>query len=55
MLKIPGTEVPRATNAIALTESFRLMKHPRCPATSPMKAVQPPMADMDITNVGYPL
>ena len=26
---IPGTEVPRATKAIALTESFKLMKQPK--------------------------
>ena len=53
-LKIPGTEVPRATKAMALTESFRLIKQPKCPATSPMIAVQAPIADMDTTNVGYP-
>ena len=51
---IPGTLVPRATNAMALTPSLRLMKQPRWPATSPMMAVQPPMKKMAMTNVGYP-
>ena len=51
---IPGTLVPRATNAMALTPSLRLMKQPRWPATSPMTAVQPPMKKMAMTNVGYP-
>ena len=30
------------------------MKQPRWPATSPMTAVQIPIAPMAITNVGYP-
>jgi len=51
----PGTLVPKATNAIALTQSLRLMKQPRCPATSPIMAVQPPMKKMAMTKVGYPL
>ena len=50
----PGTLVPNATKAIALTESFRKMKHPRWPATSPIKAVQAPIAEMEITKQGYP-
>ena len=53
-LTAPGTLVPRATNAMALTQSFRLMKHPRWPATSPIIAVQPPMKKMEMTKVGYP-
>ena len=52
---VPGTLVPRATNAIALTPSLRLMKQPRWPATSPMTAVQAPMKQIDTTNVMYPL
>jgi len=50
--KVSGTEVPRATNAIAFTQSFRLIKHPRCPATSPIKAVQAPMKTIETTKVG---
>ena len=52
---VPGTEVPRATKAMALTESFRKMKQPKWPATSPMTAVQTPMKAMEITKQGYPL
>ena len=48
---LPGTEVPRATKAMALTESLRKMKQPKWPATSPMMAVQNPIAPMDATNV----
>ena len=51
---IPGTLVPRATKAMALTESLRKMKHPRCPATSPMTAVTRPIIRMDKTKVKYP-
>ena len=47
--------MPRATNAIALTPSLRLMKQPRWPATSPMTAVQAPMKAIEMTNVKYPL
>ena len=46
--------MPRATKAIALTPSLRLMKQPRWPAISPMMAVLPPMKRMAMTNVGYP-
>ena len=52
---VPGTLVPRATNAIALTPSLRLMKQPRWPAISPIIAVLPPMKRIDMTKVGYPL
>ena len=51
---VPGTLVPRATKAMALTVSFKWIKQPRCPATSPIMAVTRPMKKMDITNVGYP-
>ena len=40
---VPGTDVPRATNAMALTESFKQMKQPNCAATSPMTAVHTPI------------
>lgn len=49
---LPGTEVPKATKAIALTESLRKMKHPRWLAMSPMTAVLPPINRMEITKVG---
>ena len=49
--KLPGTEVPRATKAMALTESLRKMKQPKWPATSPMTAVVSPIIAMDTTNV----
>ena len=52
---IPGTEVPRATKAIALTESFKLMKQPKWPATSPITAVQAPMKTKEMKKQGYPL
>ena len=48
---LPGTLVPKATNAIALTPSLRLMKQPRCPAISPIIAVQAPMKRIETTNV----
>ena len=49
---LPGTLVPSATKAMALTESFKKMKQPRCPAMSPMSAVLPPIMRMLITKVG---
>jgi len=52
LLCVPGTEVPRATKAMALTESLRKMKHPKCPATSPMTAVHTPIMAMEITKQG---
>lgn len=51
---IPGTDVPRATKAMALTVSLRKMKQPRWLATSPMTAVQTPIMAMAITKQGYP-
>ena len=49
---VPGTEVPKATKAIALTESLRKIKQPKWPATSPMTAVQRPIIAMEITKQG---
>ena len=49
---LPGTLVPRATKAIALTPSFKFMKQPRWPATSPMTAVFAPIAKILTTKVG---
>ena len=50
--KVPGTDVPRATKAIALTESLRKMKQPKWPATSPITAVQAPMKKIEMTKQG---
>ena len=49
---VPGTEVPKATKAIALTESLRKIKQPKWPATSPMTAVHRPIIAMEITKQG---
>ena len=54
-ISVPGTEVPRATKAMAFTESLRKMKQPKCPATSPMTAVHRPIIAIEITKQGYPL
>lgn len=53
-LKLPGTEVPKATKAIALTVSFKKMKHPKWEATSPITAVIRPIVKMDTVKVMYP-
>ena len=55
ILRVPGTEVPNATNAMALTESLRQMKQPNCAATSPMTAVQRPIMTIEKNKQGYPL
>ena len=54
-ISVPGTEVPRATKAMAFTESLRKMKQPKWPATSPMTAVQTPIMQIETTKHGYPL
>ena len=51
---LPGTEVPKATKAIALTVSLRKMKHPKWEATSPITAVIIPMVKMETVKVIYP-
>lgn len=53
-LDLPGTEVPKATKAIALTVSFKKMKHPKWEAISPITAVIRPIVRMDTVNVIYP-
>ena len=52
LLDVPGTLVPSATKAMALTESFKKMKHPKWLATSPMTAVQTPIMAMEMTKQG---
>lgn len=51
---LPGTEVPKATKAMAFTVSFRNMKHPKWEATSPITAVIRPIIKMERANVIYP-
>lgn len=50
----PGTEVPRATNTTAVTESFRPMVHPKWDARSPVTAVNTPMSTMDTKKQAQP-
>ena len=52
---LPGTDVPSATKAIALTESFKRIKQPSWAATSPMTAVQMPIIAIEQTKQRYPL
>ena len=44
--------MPSATKAMAFTQSFRFIKQPRWPATSPITAVHKPMNKIEMTNVG---
>ena len=46
--------MPKATKAIALTVSFKKMKHPKWEATSPITAVIRPIVRMDTVKVIYP-
>jgi len=48
---LPGTLVPNATKAIAVTESFKPIVHPKCDAISPMNAVKIPITRMETTKV----
>ena len=51
---LPGTLVPSATNAMAVTASFKPTVHPKCEAKSPITAVRTPIPNMETTNVTYP-
>lgn len=55
MFHIPGTDVPRATKAMAVTVSFRPTVHPRCDARSPMTAVSAPIPMIANTKHNQPL
>lgn len=50
----PGTEVPRATNTTAVTESLRPMVQPKWEARSPVTAVRTPMREMDTKKQAQP-
>lgn len=50
----PGTDVPKATNTTAVTESFRPIVQPKCDARSPVTAVRTPMSDMDTMKQAQP-
>lgn len=50
----PGTEVPRATNTTAVTESLRPMVQPKWEAKSPVTAVRTPMREMDTKKQAQP-
>ena len=52
---VPGTEVPRATKAMAVTVSLRPIVQPKWEAKSPINAVRRPIPRIEITKVGYPL
>lgn len=50
----PGTEVPRATNTTAVTESLRPTVQPKWEAKSPVTAVRTPMREMDTKKQAQP-
>lgn len=50
----PGTEVPRATNTTAVTESLRPMVQPKCEARSPVTAVRMPTREIDTKKQAQP-
>ena len=50
----PGTEVPRATNTTAVTESLRPTVQPKCEAKSPVTAVRTPIREMDTKKQAQP-
>jgi len=47
---LPGTLVPRATKATAVTASLRPTVQPKWDATSPMMAVRQPIPHIEITK-----
>ena len=55
IVHVPGTDVPRATNTTAVTESLSPTVQPKWEARSPMKAVSRPMPEMDTTKQAQPL
>lgn len=50
----PGTEVPRATNTTAVTESLRPTVQPKCEARSPVTAVRTPMREIETKKQAQP-
>ncbi len=51
---LPGTLVPSATKAMAVTESLSPTEQPKAEATSPMTAVRIPIHTIDITKQSQP-
>lgn len=51
---LPGTLVPSATKAMAVTESFSPTEQPKEEATSPITAVSTPIQTIDITKQSQP-
>ena len=51
---LPGTLVPRATNEIAVIESFSPTVQPKADARSPMNAVSTPIIPMDTQKQAQP-
>lgn len=52
--KVSGTDVPRATNVIAVTAGGILKTHPKSSATSPTIAVIPPTIARAMKKAGQP-
>jgi len=51
---LPGTLVPNATNASAVTASFNPIVHPKCEAKSPIIAVKTPIIVIESTKQTQP-
>jgi len=54
LANVSGRLVPRATNEIAVTASFRPIVQPKLDARSPMKAVSTPIPDIDTVKQAQP-
>jgi len=54
LANVSGSDVPRATRVMAVTELGSPITQPSKPATSPTIAVTPPMKHKAIMNEGYP-
>jgi len=51
---LPGTDVPSATKAMAVTESLSPTEQPKALATSPMTAVSTPIQMMEMVKQSQP-
>lgn len=54
LAKVSGSDVPKATNVIAVTDYLIFRTHPRTVAISPTIAVTRPINIKAITKAGYP-
>lgn len=54
LAKVSGSDVPIATNVMAVTAGWRPTVHPRTVATSATIAVMPPMKMSATPNAGQP-